>query len=137
MNTLLRTSLILTFTIVSLFAVAQVPKDGAMLQLDPAQIEIMSGGEATVAIEVIRSKRFQKSKIGAPSVASSLKGLTHDIVVTEQPDVYLLTLHAEEGMANGKHTLIINGDRKWGRRIRSTMLTVDIVSQGTTISSKQ
>lgn len=137
MKNITKSSIAAVLMLISFFAVAQAPKDGASLKLDQSKVELTSGDEAVVAIEIVRSKRFQKSKIGSPSLASSVNGLTHEIVVTEQPDTYLLTLVADEGMAPGTHTMVINGDRRWGRKIRSVLLMVEVTDSGSAISSKR
>ncbi|GEM_PF-3244556 len=129
--------MIAIFSLISLLAVAQIPNDGAILTLDQPALTVKSGEESTVIIEIVRSKRFQKSKIGEPWVGSSVKGLTYNVATTENDDSYILTIKADEGMEPTNHTLVINGDRKWGRKIRATLLTVEVVNPEAAISAKR
>ena len=129
--------MIAIFSLISLLAVAQAPKDGAILALGQPALTVKSGQEATVIIEIVRSKRFQRSKIDEPWVGSSVKGLTYDIAVAENDDSYILTVKANEGMEPAHHTLVINGDRMWGRKIRATLLTVKVVNPEAAISAKR
>ncbi|MEM8893822.1 MAG: hypothetical protein AAGC88_04535 [Bacteroidota bacterium] len=137
MKTLFTSTLLAAIFILSHFAVAQTPKDGAIIKLDQTALTVESGADATVSIQIVRSKRFQKSKIGLPVVGSSVDGLSYDIAVADEADRYLLTIRAEEGVAPATHTLVIKGDPKWGRKIRSSLLSVEIVNAGSAVSAKR
>lgn len=137
MKTLFTSTLLAALFIVSHFAVAQTPKDGAIIKLDQTALTVESGADATVSIQIVRSKRFQKSKIGLPVVGSSVDGLLYDIAVADEADRYLLTIRAEEGVAPATHTLVIKGDPKWGRKIRSSLLSLEIVNAGSAVSAKR
>ena len=113
---------------------AQAPKDGAILKLKETEVELAPGKSVSTHIEVIRSKRFQKAKIQSPQLGSSIKGLEASFEPTETADLYLLTLTATKDLKLGTNTIIVKGDPKWGRKIRSTMLVVNVKSAETLIS---
>ena len=137
MKTITTTFLLITLLLSGHFIEAQSPKDGAIIKLDKTEVTIESGGEAMIGIQVLRSKRYQKSKIGLPEVGSSVEGLSYDISITDKADHYLLTIKADEALAPAKHMIVIKGDPRWGRKIRSSLLGVQVVHTGTAISSKR
>ena len=137
MKSIFTSSLLALILVLGYSGQAQTPKDGAIIKLDRTDISIESGTEASVQIQVIRSKRYQKTKLGLPVVASSIEGLAFVINEGDESDQYLLAIKADEGIAPGKHTLVIKGDAKWGRKIRSSLLSVEVVNAGSAVSSKQ
>lgn len=132
MKNLKNALILLAFLMVAATVQAQeLPKSGIVVKMDSYELDVTSGAVET-KVYMLRSKRLRKVKTGLTVQNNDELNITLEPIASEA-DAYTLRVEATDA-TNGNYTLMIDGEGRWKREIRSITFTV-ISNSGPQVSN--
>lgn len=121
---------------ISIAAIAQAPKSGAVIKLSNYNLELVSGETASLELDLVRSVRFQKAKIDGYEL-QEVSGFSITVTQSEEnSDKYVITVKSDLPDA-GSFPLIIKAVGNDAHQVRSAMVMVTVKDKATLATTNQ